>query len=498
MALLFLYVLRPISDPDVFWHLKTGEWIWQNKALPLSDPFSFTTRPPAGSREAALLTLHWLSQVTYHALFSLAGLWGLMLLRGVLVATLVFVMFKRNRGDFLLYAGLLILFLVALLETYPLDRPQVFSFLFFGILLYILERKPERPLASPASRLLWLPLLMFLWANYHPGYVLGIATIALYMTMELLRQLHPSLSPLEQRDLKHLLAAGGLGIVCSLINPNTYHALEVLNMPQYHAIANVEYRTALSFMRDFKDYSMGIFFFLVLVTAAGIAVNFKKSDITEVVLIAGTGYFSLMTVRYVPFFLIAALPAASRAFSQKHLLQWARAALLAISFFAALFFGANEIKNVEAVLSGTLIDESNYPAKAADFIIANDLGGNMYNHYDWGGYLIWRLGPQRKVFIDGRALDEEINRVSLAINMAQVRPGIVEWKSLLDLYHINYIVTTPFWQSGAALPLTNELMKDRDWVLVFSESSTMIFVRDVPANARVISHYSLPKKILYR
>ena len=52
VATALAYLLRPIMDPDFFWHLKTGEWIREHRGLPASDPFSYTnagidTRPPA-------------------------------------------------------------------------------------------------------------------------------------------------------------------------------------------------------------------------------------------------------------------------------------------------------------------------------------------------------------------------------------------------------------------------------------------------------------------
>ena len=87
----------------------------------------------------------------------------------------------------------------------------------------------------------------------------------------------------------------------------------------------------------------------------------------------------------------------------------------------------------------------------------------MYNHFDWGGYLIWRLSPERKVFADGRSLNDNIYWQSLAINMADAKEdaGIPRWKALLEAYGIRYIITTPFWVSGHAIPLVNELMKDK-------------------------------------
>jgi len=58
-----LYLLRPITDPDFFWHISTGRWILENKALPSEDPFSYTTPRLLSDREFFILRSYWLSQV---------------------------------------------------------------------------------------------------------------------------------------------------------------------------------------------------------------------------------------------------------------------------------------------------------------------------------------------------------------------------------------------------------------------------------------------------
>ena len=45
IAVAGVYLFRPLYDPDFYWHLKTGQWIWQNKSLPHFDPFGIPPSP---------------------------------------------------------------------------------------------------------------------------------------------------------------------------------------------------------------------------------------------------------------------------------------------------------------------------------------------------------------------------------------------------------------------------------------------------------------------
>jgi len=147
--------------------------------------------------------------------------------------------------------------------------------------------------------------------------------------------------------------------------------------------------------------------------------------------------------------------------------------------------------------SGRWLDGYFAPEKAAAFVLENRLAGNMYNYYNYGGYLIWRLAPSRKVFIDGRNLYQHVYENSLTINNADPRDlsglNLPAWKTVLRYYDINYIVVPLFTPSGEVLPLVPVLAGDREWVPVFFDYSAMIFVKDVPANAEVIRKYAIPK-----
>jgi|GEM_PF-1251721 len=556
------FLLRNISDPDFFWHIKTGEWIWQQRALPSEDPFAYTSPGHHTSREHFILTSFWFSQVTYHLFYLAGGTSGIAFLRFLIVGILLFTLWKRRHGDNIMYLGLLMIFLTFFLKLYPVERPQVFSFLCFAILLYLLERitrekinhspspvrpnegnfhrgdakgaekavewHPEHHFCFPSSQrktkisltlrslrlrgellLFFFPLLMLVWANMHPGFIVGQVTLIFYMIMEGIKFLHPSFRPIEKTAYKRLCLAAAAGILFSFLNPNIFHVwqefweyktpVEYWNLSAaYISSLNPDYMSSIQFFVWSYDYSEVLYWLIILLAIAGQIVNWKKTDITELAFLTATGFVSFIATRYSFFFLAAALPAVARSFSRDRMLNFSRVVILAIALFAGIFFSWGERNNLESLRSGIKIDNYLCPEKAADFIISNNLRGNMYNVYEWGGYLIWRLAPERQVFIDPRDIFEETARESTLMDRANTdeTSGISTWKAIAQARGIEYMVIHIAQMTGRVVPLFFALMQDNDWLPVFCDINAVIFVRDTPLNKHVISKYSIPKDYL--
>ncbi|MGC2062929.1 MAG: hypothetical protein WA610_08115 [Thermodesulfovibrionales bacterium] len=546
-----LFLLRDIYDPDFFWHIKTGEWIWQHKTLPSEDPFAYTSVGHHTGREHFILTSFWLSQVTYHLFYLAGGLTGIVILRFLMAGVLLYALWKRKHGDDIVYLGLLLVFLTYFLKQFPVERPQVFSFLFFAVLLYLLERIGENtlriqptPLPLPGgdhvifpsregcrggssregcmggssregcrggflSVFFLLPLLMLIWANMHPGFIIGHVTIILYIVMEGVKFLRPSFRPIGIKAYKRLCLAAGSGIIFSLANPNTYHVwqeyweykipVEHWNLSAgYLSAVNPDYMTSIQYFLWSGDYSVILYWLLILLAFAGLAVNRKNTDLTDLALLMATGVASFLSARYSFFFMAAALPVIARHFSGDRLLKFGRAAVPAIAIVAGIFFTWSDRHNLEHIRSGVQVDGYLCPVKAADFIIANDIRGNMYNVYEWGGYLIWRLAPERKVFVDPRDIFGDATRESTLMDSASGGevPGAPAWKTIVGTRNINYIVIPIARTTGAVVPLFNALILDKDWLPVFCDINAVIFVEDSPVNEQVIRKYSIPKDYL--
>ena len=489
---------------------KTGEWIWQHKSFPSGDPFAYTSPGHHTSREHFILTSFWLSQVTYHLFYLAGGLAGIALLRFLIAGALLYAMWKRKHGDNIIYLGLLLIFLTCFLKQFPIERPQVFSFLFFAVLLYMLEILKGKSHRSQGRLIFFLfPVLMLIWANMHPGFIVGQATIILYIIMEGIKFLHPSFSPIEKQDYKRLCLAAASGIIFSLINPNTYQVWQeyrTYNVPVEHwnlgadylSSVNPDYMSSIQYFLWSYDYTVVLYWLILILTIAAIVANLRKTDITDSALLISTGFASFFTARYSFFFMAAALPVVARHFSRDRVLKFSRVVIPAIALFSGIFFSWEERINIESLRSGLKIDNYLCPVSAADFIISSDIRGNMYNLYAWGGYLMWRLAPERQVFIDPRDIFKDIGRESFIMDNANSdeAAGMPAWKDIVRARGIEYIVIPIARVTGAVVPLFSALMQNDEWLPVFCDINAIIFVKNSPVNKHVIGKYSIPKDYL--
>ena len=166
---LFTMAARNVTDPDVWWHLRTGQLIVQTRAVFHTDPYSFTRfGQPWVDHE-------WLSQILIFGLYRLAGWGGLIVGFGAVIAAAFFVVFLRCPGRPYVAGVITLLGAFASAPSWGV-RPQMLTLLLASVLLLILERSYERP-----KLLWWTPALMLLWVNLHAGYAVGIALMALFL-----------------------------------------------------------------------------------------------------------------------------------------------------------------------------------------------------------------------------------------------------------------------------------------------------------------------------
>jgi len=477
-AVAVLYLLRPVMDPDFFWHLKTGEWIWEHRALPEKDPFNHTNEGIDTPSSRFTLTSYWVSQILMYLAHTRGGFTGIVLLRMLLFAALLVTMRLRSNGEGVVNGALLLLFAVLFLENYAMERPQVLSFICFAALLALLER--TKGSSGGWASFLIPPLLLF-WANAHGGAVLGQVTIVICLVTEGAKFLHRSLRPIPKEAYRRLLVAGGAGLAASLVNPNTLPLESIGSIfpgkPAIgHGVVSIsEYRSMAELFASNRDWTVIVIWTLMIVVAVAFAARPSQIDLTEAVLAAGSGYSAFRHIRYEAFFLIVALPVVARFLSHKDRNRAVRALASAGAVAVAVLLAADERPDIRRLQRGEWVGDA-FPAAAAAFINSSGLRGNMYNFYDWGGYLIWRCAPARKVFIDGRNLNPSIHWESSVINIGFEGTGANNWRHLFDRHGVGYAVIPVMYQ-GQRLQLFDRLHRDRDWVSAFGDGRVAVFAR---------------------
>jgi hypothetical protein len=107
------------------------------------------------------------------------------------------------------------------------------------------------------------------------------------------------------------------------------------------------------------------------------------------------------------------------------------------------------------------------PKGAIDFVQRANITGNVFNDYDFGGYLIFRGIP---TFVDGRALpfgDAFLHRYFDAVSLTDINESF----KLLDEYKVTWVILRP------KQPLALALARSPLWDEVYSDKFSVVLVR---------------------
>jgi hypothetical protein len=480
MALLFTF---PVGDGDFFWHVKTGQWIWQHHGIPSADPFSYTVTDvnpfrPESHRIPFLLKQYWLGQLSLFGIWQAGGEAGMVLFRSLAYTGILAFLYwwiNRIRQGFI---PLLAVFLAGnVLHSYPNERPQIFAFILMPLMLYLLEQVRSREEAVTPVTVLALPLVMLVWSNCHGSFILGIALVALYGATYLIGRIRGGKAP-GKKTLAVLAAA----ILVTALNPNGLRAFgEFFGVSRNYmgTVAENISPLALAWRHHTFDW---FYWALLILTLATVVLRFRKIDSTHLLVILSLLGLSLTGVRYLPFFVLA-VPLVSLYLPEVN--PKGPGAILPLVAIL-VWMATGDYRNVLKFRA-----ERTFPVAAARFLESVRPAGRMFNHIDWGGYLM--CYTNYPVFVDGRALVEEF--VTLHNN---VLAG-AEWQKILTDYRANMIIM-PGTQllDGNAYPILLQLLDSAEWALVFQDDCALIFLRRGTGNDSIIGKYAVSKSLITR
>lgn len=137
----------------------------------------------------------------------------------------------------------------------------------------------------------------------------------------------------------------------------------------------------------------------------------------------------------------------------------------AIGLVAAGLFSAYLQQTQHASTLNTF-DEDIFPVQAVNWLPENPQPGNMFNEFNWGGYLLHRLGPQYPVFLDSQT-DFYGKELVLVYEVAQAIDAAPGWKNIFDKYKISWVLIRP------RTALAEEL-RNRGWVELYAGPTAVI------------------------
>ncbi len=457
-----------LNDPDMWWHLKSGEVIWTKHAVPTVDLFSFT------ALHHPLVPQEWLSQLSMYAAYRLDGYVGLMLWIFLLATALFVVGYALSS----LYSGnskigLLGVIVLWLFSTSGMSiRPQMIGYFLLAVELLVLYLGWSR---SPRW-LLCLPPLFAVWVNCHGSFILGLIVLGVILACSFFGFRKGSLVsvPWDSGRRRVLMLALALSSGAVFLNPVGWRQVLYPLDTMLHQPVNLSYVQEWQPLPLHHGRGIGLLCVLALIFLVLLLRRSQVLYLHELVLLGMGTWMALNHRRLVFVFGILAAPVVSRLcsdFWDRYDADKDRIAPNVIFIgvvAAALFWGfPNRRALAKEVGSGS-------PVQAVEYIQSHHLAGNMLNDYGYGGYLIWAL-PEHPVFIDGRADIFEWTGVLKEFGgwaTLQTNPN-----QLLDKYHISFCLL------GKDSPIVHVLPLMPNWKKVYSDQASVIFVRTGSGNS---------------
>jgi hypothetical protein len=498
-------ILRPdliFADGSTGWHLVSGNYILNQHSIPHSDLISYTFPGKAW------VAYEWLADLTMALLVKIGGFNLLAVVCACAIALISLLLYHRCRkegGHFLLVTAIVVLGSLAA-SVHWLARPHLITF--FGLYLYSTRLEDFYRGILPASRLLiCLPLLMIIWVNSHPGFLFGLAILAIYLGCGLIEFLCTRGEEEKQARFNRIKTLGCcflLTLTTTFFNPYffTLYVYIIRYLRGSTVLAATDEFTSPVFHGDLQPLCLEILIGLFIV---GLAISRRPISFPALTASLAFLHLTLSSQRNMPLFAIVILPVIARLFSQTifspsqdsqglfgHLKEGLQGAICKLDLLDTEFTENEQLCNMHIFPS----------ACAIILIVASIFGGRLFgmrildiafdprhkptvtlasiqqlkldphhgfNFDNWGGYINYQTGIP--VFIDDRS---DFYGEPFYFDYGTISQTLPGWPDVLKKYRINWIL---FPNDSR---LVQALITAREWRLAARDDASSLFVRVTP------------------
>ncbi len=468
-----------LLDGDCGWHIRTGDLILATGSVPRTDPFSFTRLGEAW------FAWEWLSDVLFAVLHQAIGLKGVVLLAGVLISSFATLLLRHAvwAGANMFAALAVTLLAVGASSVHFLARPHLFTLVLFAAAMWLLDR--DRRVGGYAVWLL-VPLTV-LWTNLHGGFLalvasLGLLTLGAAGETLLKSQAAPGWSGVRRYALltASCLAASAMNPYGINLHKHVWaylHSEWIRNVVQEFQSPN--FRT-----ENLQQFEILVF--------AGLLVSGRlaaRKRLVEPLWLLFWTHSALGSVRHAPLYAIVAVPVlaveltrhwkgiATRAPKNSvcaildAVMKERSAAFCRISLWPVLAVAVLVSVN-EPLKWPRAFPAQKFPIRMTDRYAPLLAGSRVFTTDQWADYLIYRLYPKQRVFIDGRSdfFGEQLGREYVAI-----RDGRFDWLQLLEKRRVEVVL------APVENPIASLLKQRSGWTLVHDDGQAALFeLRRIP------------------
>jgi len=412
LYILLLYVLTiyyifqwPIVayDNDLWYHLNSGRYILEHKAIPKDSFFSFISPP----RE--WVDYFWLFQVLVYKVYSFFDYHGLVFLRAILFLTVVSIILsfffkgQQNNKPYLYITIIFSLYFLLFLQRYVFVRPHMFTYLFIALFLYILELKPKK--------VFYLPALAILWTNLHGIIYPIMLLIVLAYLVEFFISHIKDKTHIQKNELFYIIPLI-LSIAAVYLTPHGSNLTWVPLIPTGFAslyIRELQYITMddlFSFQIKTLVISDQTIFNLLFIVAclAVITVLFRRNGrISHFLMFAGGIVLLTKGYRFRFEFALLVMPVLKDFWQSVFLVNLSKKIKEPVKIFFIIMIMIIPLVYVKSIFTNLPkfpFSHRNLPHGITVFLQKVNTGGNVLNHPNNGGYLQWMLYPRYKIFMD--------------------------------------------------------------------------------------------------
>ena len=453
-------------DGDLPRHLAIGKYVLQGNLPPVNDIFSYT-------RYGSPFAPHkWLSGVLFYLSYVLFNEKGIVILSGGLLATTFTLIYSdriaqinlRMPTFFLVMGG------AAISSLHWITRPHLFTMLLLAIWLIWNER-----LASGKNISLWyFPIGMLLWNNIHgefiSGFLITFACLAGWFWDRLFNRAEAN--PDTGKRIGFVLVTITL---VTILNPVSFRAWTTVTswMGNDYLMSH----TQETIPPDFLQSKFLILLAFIAFSIFLLAMKREKLPTRNAFLLTGFTAMVLLSARNVhlygvvaPFVLASTLTGSQNVFLVERIedtilkfenrlssLIWPGITiLLGIIFLATTGFGRLG-----------RFSPNYFPVQAVQWLKNHPQEGNMFNPFDWGGYISFTLWPEYRVFIDSQG---DVYGEAFIREYEQIITLDSGWQEVLDKYQVDWALIPPKWVLASAL-------SDKGWYEVYSDNTAIIVRR---------------------
>ncbi|HET9909125.1 MAG TPA: hypothetical protein VFQ23_20925 [Anaerolineales bacterium] len=450
-------------DGDLPRHLLMGKYVLETGSPPTQEIFAY---PYEGQ---SYVSHEWLAGVLFYLSYVLFDLNGVVLLASLLIAGTFTILFSdavRQNGE-IVPNFLLIFFGASVTSIHWIPRPHLFTMLFLAIWLTRIERLDR----GNSSKLWMFPALMLLWGNIHAEFVAGFLTLLAYIAGWLWNYLFARQS-LNASTGKNLLLVTITSFVATLINPAGLRTWGTI----LGYINNSYLMSRITETRP-PDFARAEYFPLLLLLVISVLLMVTRRDKftpAHIFLLLGFGTMSLLSARNAHLFGVVAPFVLSNGLKGLSNIQPFKRMESLISGIERQISGRMVPSLLAVVISVPILasavnfnrfEPAVFPVDAVHWLKENPQPGQVFNAFDWGGYILFHLWPEKKVFIESQTdVRGELTREYEKVITLQY-----DWQGIFQRYDVSWVIIPPQWD------LATELQRI-GWEIAYQDPTTIILV----------------------